>query len=131
MKNAFSINRELVNDSIRKWRSEIEFLKTESRFFQRLLNDHFEDLSTLSYAQETRGLVEEISELNFYGVEESIAQLQELQSSLDDNENELDYDSRRKFEELEQNMHNLHKNVMDLKKRIFNIVEQIIRANKQ
>ena len=80
------ITQEVAYEKIREWRELILFMKDEVRFFQDLLDHHFERLMLAGQMEFSTGIINERNSLSFSDIEKSVKDLAEFQSSIGDDE---------------------------------------------
>ncbi len=125
---------EELQDDVRYWRSEIDFVHDEIRFLDHLLGSNYIDFLEYNLEKKTKKLTEEISKERKVGVElqtlihkheETFGNLLE-NNSVTSNTHFLDM-----HKNLEHEMIVFFKKFKKIKRQIFEVVESVVRIKGQ
>ena len=125
---------EELQDDVRNWRSEIDFVHDEIRFFDHLLGSNYIDFLEYNLEEKTKKLTEEISKEKKVGVElqtlinkheETLGNLLE-NNSVAGNTHFVDMHKTLEFE-----MMIFFKKFKKLKRQIFEVVESVMQKKDQ
>lgn len=123
------ISRDVAFDAIRKWRQSIEFMKDEVRFFQRLLDQNFDQLIAQGREEFASGLISEMNTLSFSDLNESLLSLNQLIDSIDEDEEILDADSLDRYLDAKKSFELFESDFRKMKAIIFDHVESLKKEN--